>query len=278
MYQFSPVSERVTRLRERFRNTYPQLSVERLKYVTEFYKNHPDETAILKRAKLIRGLCETMTVLAEEEELLVGNMASTYRGATIYPEYGSWFLYDEIRSGMWDKRTIQEECYYLSPEDKTYIMTTEDFWRKNGLSARFDATAPDGLKKIVGTNVVMFEGVDMSDGPTGHFCANYDKVLYKGFKAIREEALSHMEALEGRCFGDSAKKYTFYKAITIVCDAAMLFPKRYAALCREKAADAPEPWKSELLEMAESLDFDTGNQPWRTSAEQFRRFCCIRSF
>jgi hypothetical protein len=33
---------------------------------------------------------------------------------------------------MWDKRTIQEECYYLSPEDKAYIMTTEDFWRKNG--------------------------------------------------------------------------------------------------------------------------------------------------
>jgi formate C-acetyltransferase len=75
-----------------------------------------------------------------------------------------------------------------------------------------------------------------------------------------------MEELEGRCFGDSAKKYTFYKAITIVCDAAMLFPKRYAALCREKAADAPEPRKSELLEMAESLDWILEN-PVRTFRE-----------
>ena len=101
----------------------------------------------------------------------------------------------------------------------------------------FDATAPDGLKKLVGTNVVMFEGTDMSDGPTGHFCANYDKVLYKGFKAIREEALSHMAELEGRCFGDNAKKYTFYKAITIVCEAAMLFSKRYASVCPGKGRE-----------------------------------------
>jgi pyruvate formate-lyase/glycerol dehydratase family glycyl radical enzyme len=266
MYQFGPVTDRVTRLRERFRNTYPRLSVERLRYVTEFYREHPDEMGILKRAKLLRGLAETMTVLVEDDELLVGNMSSTYRGAIIYPEYGNLFIYDEIRSGVWDRRTIQDECYTLTPEDKEYIMTTEGFWRKNGTCARLDATAPDGYWKTVGTNVIMYRDKDMADGPTGHFCANYDKVLYKGFRAIREEALRHMEALEGRCFGDDAKKYTFYKAVTIVSDAAMLFPKRYAALCREKAETASEPRRAELLKMAEELDWILEN-PVRTFRE-----------
>lgn len=266
MYQFGPVTDRVARLRERYRNTYPQLSVERLRYVTDFYREHPEETGILKRAKLLKGLAETMTVLVEDDELIVGNMSSTYRGAIIYPEYGNLFIYDEIRSGVWDKRTVQEECYYLSPEDKEYIMTTEDFWRKNGTSARLDAIAPDRFRTTIGTNVILYRGKDMADGPTGHFCANYDKVLYKGFGAIKEEAIGRMEELEGRCFGDDAKKYTFYKAISIVCDAAILFPKRYAALCREKAETAAEPRKSELLQMAESLDWILEN-PVRTFRE-----------
>ena len=254
MYNFSPVTTRVQKLRDRYRETFPQLSIERLKFITEFYRDNPQEIGILKRAKLMKGLAETMTVLVEDNELIVGNMASTYRGATIYPEYGNLFLYDELRSGEWDRRTRQEECYYLAPEDREYVMSVEDFWRKNGTCARLDATAPDGLKEIIGTNVIMYSGKDMADGATGHFCTNYHKVLYKGFRAIKEEAQAHMAELEGRCYGEDAKKYTFYKAVTIVCDAAILFPKRYASLCRKKAVAAPEKRKKELLEMADILD------------------------
>ena len=96
--------------------------------------------------------------------------------------------------------------------------------------------------------------------------ANYAKVLSKGFKAIRQEAQDRMSAMEGRVFGDDARKYTFYKAVTVVCDAAMILAKRYAALCREKAGIAAEPRKSELLKMAGILDWIMEN-PCRTFHE-----------
>ena len=255
MVTFRAISPRVERLRERYRTTFPKLCVERMKCLTEYYQEHPYEYGILKRANFMKEFLGKMTVRVEEDELIVGNMASTYRGGIIYPEYGNWFIFDELKSGAFYKRTHQTEGFELSDEDRDYILSTEDFWRKNGMCARLDATAPDGLQNIIGTNVIMYSGKNMADGATGHFAANYNKVITKGFRAIKEEALSHMANLEGRCFGDNARKYVFYKAITIVCDAGIAFPKRYAAMCRKKAETANEKRKCELLEMADSLDY-----------------------
>ena len=94
----------------------------------------------------------------------------------------------------------------------------------------------------------------------------------RGFKDIQREAQEKLDALEGHCFGNDAKKYTFYKAITIVCEAAMLLPKRYAAACREQAAgDVSEERRAELLSMADSLDWILENP----AAPSMRR--CSRS-
>jgi formate C-acetyltransferase len=100
----------------------------------------------------------------------------------------------------------------------------------------------------------------MCTGPTGHFVGNFHKVLDRGFADIRREAQEGLNALEGRCFGNDAKTYTFYKAITIVCDAACILPKRYAAECRRLAeSEAGSARKAELLKMADSLDWIVEN-------------------
>ena len=63
MYQKSPVSERVKRIREKCRSTRPSLDISRYRLVTEFYMENPQLTGILKRAKNLRNLFENMPVL-----------------------------------------------------------------------------------------------------------------------------------------------------------------------------------------------------------------------
>jgi formate C-acetyltransferase len=75
--------------------------------------------------------------------------------------------------------------------------------------------------------------------------------------------MEKMAAMEGKVFGDHAKKYTFYRAVVIVCDAYILLAKRYADFCREKAKASTEPQKRELLKIADSLDWISEN-PART--------------
>jgi formate C-acetyltransferase len=266
MFEFRPVTERVQRMRERYRATYPRVGVERARLVTEFYQNNPALCGIYRRAYLLRHLCENLTLRVEDDELIVSNLAPTYRGSTLFPEFGLNGIFDELHNGVWESRTHQEESHYLAPEDKEYLLSIEDYWRKNGLSSHMDANAPDGLKSTLGSLVMVYAGRNMSEGPTGHFNANYPKVLGKGFKAIRQEALDHMAAMEGRVFGNDARRYTFYKAVTIVCETAMILSKRYAALCREKAKTAGRQREGELLGMADILDWIMEN-PCRTFHE-----------
>lgn len=86
MFELQPVTERVRKMRNQYRNTIPKVCTARLKIVTEFYQRNPQLTGILKRAMVFKEIAEKMPVLINENELIVGSMASTYRGSALFPE------------------------------------------------------------------------------------------------------------------------------------------------------------------------------------------------
>jgi pyruvate formate-lyase/glycerol dehydratase family glycyl radical enzyme len=145
----------------------------------------------------------------------------------------------------------------------------------------------------VGNGIVTFGDKNTGAGPVGHFCANYDKAIRRGFSAIKQEARVKIDEMKGRLYGDDAEREQFYYAVTIVCDAAITLAKRYAAECRRQAAGCADEGRSaaedgataagvgeagaaargvgearraELLAMAEGLDWIMEN-PARTFAE-----------
>jgi formate C-acetyltransferase len=264
MYDFQPVTDRVAALRDKYRNSgIPFLSAERMRLTTEFYRDNEAQTGILKRARHLAYVVEHMTVKVWDDELIVGNMAPTFRGSQIFPEHGGNWIFNELKEGTFRKRGIDSEGFDITEEDEAYILSVEDFWKGRSVSDHLEKIAPDGLAKIVGTFIVDYQGKEMATGPTGHFVGNFHKALDRGFADIKREAQEKLDELEGRCFGDGAKRYTFYKAITIVCDAAMRLPKRYAEECRRIAAsgvnEKGEPLTKERIEelgrMAASLDY-----------------------
>lgn len=253
MYQFYPVTPRVERLRERYRNTLPRFDSELTRIVTEYYQTHEAEPGILKRAGLFLEIARRRTLVVSDGELLCYNLSTTYRGSSLNPEYGIDWLIDELQSGAYDKRTPLEEWNQIDPEDREYLFSIADYWKRNSMKARVMAVAPEGIEQLMGEGVIPFRG---DAGPIGHFCANYRKVVEYGFGAIKRDCQTWMDSVKGNLMGHDAERYTFYRALIRICDAAILMSKRYAEECRRQAEAkaADDPRKTELLQMAEGLD------------------------
>lgn len=254
MTPLSPVTPRVAKIREKYRTTRPKVCIARYKIVTEFYRENPQLQGILKRAKNFKNICEKLPLLINEDEVIVGWQATSYRACALYPEISfGWFL-DELRAGTIPMRDT--DPYDVDPEDAQYVLDTGEFWRKECLSAKVDAYIPLGYFAAVGNGVTTFGVKNTCTSPIGHFVANFDKALHKGFAAIRAEAQAKMDVLEGRMFGDSVYRYNFYRAITMVCDGMILLAKRYAWECQRLAATQTNPARKQELEaMADSLNW-----------------------
>ena len=71
MYQFSPATERILRMREIIRERIVRYDSERARIVTESNKKNEHVPPMIKRARLLYDLCEQMTILVEDTELIV---------------------------------------------------------------------------------------------------------------------------------------------------------------------------------------------------------------
>ena len=267
MFELKPITQRVQKLRQRYRDTIPTLDAQRAKIITDYYKTSQNEVPIIRRAKALNEILANMTVRVEPEELLVGNQAKNFRGSCIWPEYaGIGWLVDELDSGVFDKKEIKDGFMHMSDEDREYVRSAADFWQENCLNAKLTAALPKEIFPL-GTTGVAHNPFTNGFVPSGHYNANYRKAVGKGFGAIKQEALDKLEKMRGKISGNGAEKYFFYRAIVMSCDGAILFAKRYAAECRAQAQNiSDEKRHTELLQMAESLDWIMEN-PARTFRE-----------
>ncbi len=256
MYELKPMTDRVKKIREKYRNTRPKVDINRYRLVTEFYMENPQLTGILKRAKNLRNLFENMPVLVNEGEVIVGWQGASYRCCALYPETSfNWFM-RELRAGTIPKR--DQDPYDIDPEDEKYLLETGDFWDKNSMSAIVDEYMPRYHRdNMAGNGVLFFGPKDNCQSPVGHFVANFWTATQKGFGAIQKEAEEKMRQLEeDGIFGDSIYKYNFYRAVSIVSEGIIHWSKRYAKECERLAELEQNPErKAELLRMADTLNW-----------------------
>ena len=186
MYQFSPISPRVQRQRALYRETVPYVDINRYRLVTEFYMAHPEIDGVLKRALNFRNLCEKLPCPIFEDDLIVGNFVERYRATALYPENSIDWLVEELKSGLlWERK---EDPYRISEEDKDYILSTADFWMGECMNSKLNAYIPENYQKIAGNGVLFFTAQNIRPQPVGHFSANFDRAIRKGFGAIKAEA------------------------------------------------------------------------------------------
>jgi len=255
MHTWKPVFERVKKMREKYRNTQPEICTSRYRLITEFYMEHPELTGILKRALNFKHICENIAIRIDEGEVIVGAQSSKYRACALYPENSIDWLLEELESGFISTRDI--DPYIVSEEDREYILQTGDFWRKECMSAKMNPYIPPGYFKHMYNGVIMLGPDGWAQAPVGHFCADYNAAIRKGFGAIKAEADAKVAEIEEKgIFGDSIDKYNFYRAVSIVCEAMITYTKRYARLAAEMAEVEKDPVrKKELEAMADTLNW-----------------------
>lgn len=253
MYEFSPMSPRVKRVREKYRTTTPFLDVWRYRLVTEFYMGHRNVDGVLKRALNFHNLCQKMPVFVRDDELIVGSYTETFKGSALYPEYSIRWLIPELEDGS--IATRDADPYQYREEDRCYILETAGFWDEECLCAKVNPYIPEAYKAIADNCVVNFTAQDICPQPVGHFAPNYRKPLERGFASVKQEADERAAAIEAEGIpGDKVDSYHFYRAVSIVCEGIICYAKRYAKECKRLASEEADAVRAgELAQIAETM-------------------------
>ena len=132
MFSLRPVTPRVQKLRDKYRNTIPSVDAERTRIVTEYYEKSRNVHPAVRRATMLHELLSKMTVRVEEDELIVGNMGKYYHNCIFAVEYnGLDWIADELNSGEFDKKTAADGLAMMDQEDRLTVCDPEiiRFWR-----------------------------------------------------------------------------------------------------------------------------------------------------
>lgn len=266
MYTFRPATKRIQYMRELIRDRVIRNDAERLRIITEVYQQNEFLPPILKRPLAFKALCERMTVLVEDFEIIVGNKGPHFFSSPQYPEWGiSDWMVEPISHGEW---TIREDGLYhnpeteelkhtISPEDYQSLCELLPYWKTHKVGTTADAWQPRHhaeLKRLNVSSYVDGGGMGLISLPAGHLVAGYEKILRVGYKAIRDQAQQWLDEHYGYLMGEDVEKNSFYESVILTCDGAMTLVKRYSAACAEKATVEKDPVrKAELEKMADGL-------------------------
>lgn len=271
-------SERIARLRERLLvDEYP-LGIEKIRLLTESFRQTEGQPQILRRAKALANVLDNISIFIEDDELIVGNAASKPMAVEFGCDYAIWSQ-DEIDA-------LKEEGFATSEEDEAELRALNDYWRRRTLVARSgDLYDDERLWPFIQAGVVLPPWKSREEGSGGGYAQggmglgpgfllcgyDYAKVLNGGLNRIIEEA---EEELANTRFtkADSIGKVYFLRSVILAHRAIVRFAHRFAELAAEMAARERDPTrKAELARMAETCRWVPAN-PARTFYEAMQSF------
>jgi formate C-acetyltransferase len=257
-----PVSPRIQALldrRTRTNKSNTPFNTKRTRLYTEYYKAHENQYPIKKRAGALKHWAQNKTITIGDEDIFVGGMNGDYRSIGFNIEWGTSWLEESMSDT--DERFRAAWQYpggsFISDGDREMLLDAARYWKNRTYTALTEGIVPDCIWELSnnGVNGTPPIGQGISSLFQGHYIANFGKAVNTGFGAVRREAQEKLDAMRGRVFGEDGGKYIFYEGVVTVCDAAILFSRRHADACRQKAHAAGGARKTELLKMADALDW-----------------------
>jgi pyruvate formate-lyase/glycerol dehydratase family glycyl radical enzyme len=272
------VNQRIQKLRGRLSVEKYPLSIEKIRLVTETFRQTEGEPQILRRAQALANVLDNITIFIEDDELIVGNTASKPMALEVDYDYGTWSQ-EEIDG-------LKEEGYAISQEDEAELRVLDEYWGGKTLVGRsgeiFDderlwpflqsgVVLPPWKSKREGSGGGYAQG-GMGLGP-GFYLWGFDfaKVINSGLNKILEEAEKELKSTRFTS-ADSVKKAHFLKSVIIAHKAIIRFANRFADLAKEMAAEEKDRTrKKELEKIAETCRWVPAN-PARTLYEAIQSF------
>ena len=249
------LTPRVKRMREKYFETIPQITAERLVLATEAYQKFAGDAVPVFRAKVVNYIMENMTTLIMDDELIVGTSTNAYRGANLHPEFqsSSWYISD-----IDDFSSRTKDPYYISPEDKETILETLKYWEGKSMEDLSNEAMPAKIKELEKDDIIC---VGLENGVSGETTCDHEKILTIGLKGYMQECQKNIDSMIPQTMEEQAK-VDFWKACIIQCQGLITYAHRMAEEAERLAsACTDEQRKKELLTIAENCRVVPENPP-----------------
>jgi formate C-acetyltransferase len=256
-------SERIVRMREALLAAPYEGDIERARYYTRAYKCSEGQGPCLRAAKGLEETLRRMTIWMEEDSRLVGHKSAKRVAGPLgiertfvdrvnliaLPFHGrgiealAWLENGHGANSRW----LQELLHM--PEEEIREMKEEiiPYWKGRNMAGLMQARWREAGLTTQERPVPVVAGVaDMQ----GHVTIGMKKVLEKGFRGIAAQAADRLKALPKE-EPEYQRRKDFLESVLVAAEAVCAFSERYAALAEERAMQAPEPRRSELLEIAD---------------------------
>ncbi|EMH6402825.1 choline trimethylamine-lyase [Providencia rettgeri] len=253
------LTPRLQRLRNRYLEARPSVSIYRALAFTEVVKNNPGLPPILLRAKAFRRACETAPILIQPEELIVGHPCGKARAGAFSPDIAWRWVVEELDT----MSTRPQDPFVISEEDKKVIREEiAPFWEGRSLDEICEAQYREaGVWEFSGETFVSDLSYHQINGG-GDTCPGYDVLLFtKGMNGIKADAQAKLAELSMENPDDIDRIY-FYKASIETCEGVIAYSHRIAAHARELAVlESDQKRREELLTIAQVNENVPANPP-----------------
>ena len=288
MYSFHPVTDRITKMRQLVRDRVIRKDASLIPAFTEAEKKYRNYIPIVKKGLISLDVVRGMQVEIEDFELIVGSIGRYFCGNTLDPRksYAEAASYAYRAENVW---TLEEDGLYhnspddgillsIAPEDVAIIKEYADFWTNTTLCDVITASAPEGYADFAALNVSNYGEMPMYMMPAGHLVAGYERIIRRGYAAIQKVADDWLAEHYGRLMGEDARKYSFYRAASLMVQTASELCLRYAEACaRRREITTDEKRRAELVMMEDSLRWISRN-PARTFYEAVQLTIMYQNF
>ncbi len=268
--EVNSVSPRIQKLIEGLYSVTPEIESERAVLITKSFKETESLPMIVRRAKALEKILSEMTVVIRDEELIVGNLTASPRGAQIFPEFSNKWLLSEFETLAKRKGDV----FLISEQTKKALREAFQYWDGRTVNELAEQYMFPETREAIAAGVFtvgnyFFNGV-------GHISVDYAKVLAIGFNGIIAEAEAEM-AKADTSKPDYIKKKQFLTAVIIAAKAAITYATRFAALARDLAKRSQDPRRrDELLQIAENCEWVPAN-PARSFYEALQSFWFVQA-
>ncbi|WP_295582464.1 pyruvate formate lyase family protein [uncultured Oscillibacter sp.] len=238
------MSERITYLRLKAADAKSYLCGERGRIVTDSYRSTEGEDPVIRRAVALRDILDKMSVVIDENELIVGNHATRENAAPLFPEFSIEFLVNELD----DFEQRPYDRFYVPEETKALIREIAPYWRGRTHEDRVVRTTarifPEEVLQAWDAdafrlNDVLYDGVRKSAGD-GHIIPDYFRLMEEGVPGVLRRAEAARAALDLRGDPHAFEKKLFLDAVTISYTAVERWFLRFARQAEALAASARE--------------------------------------
>ena len=217
-----------------------------------------DVPRALERVMIFKRYLEKRTIFIEKGELLVGNVTSKHRASVWFGELYNVWAEREIGDPKLDPAYRQPDPHRITDEERRQLKeeiipyfkgkTFEEYL----YSKAEGEVAEKGFSFTASCPHIPNTGDLLVRQDAGHMLANYEKVLRKGLKGIREEIeLAYKECKESYSPFNRKARMDWYEAALMGVDAVIEHSKRFAKLALDEAEkENDEKRKAELIEIA----------------------------